>query len=236
MLFRTFLVWTVGFLLTVILFIPIPIATLFDRTGRAAHRIASVWTRVILFLGGVRVVVTGLEKIDRKRPYLLVANHQEAFDIPVILGHLPLQFKWISKKFAFKYPFVGWTMYMAGYIKLDRTNPRAAYRALEEAGEWLERGFSVFIFPEGGRSMADKVESFKRGPFLLGIKAGVPIVPISIRGTLDVLKKGVPWICPATVNIRIEEPVSTEGLEEKEARELMKRVEGIVKESFEKNG
>jgi 1-acyl-sn-glycerol-3-phosphate acyltransferase len=147
---------------------------------------------------------------------------------------LPAQFRWISKDRVFKFPVIGWTMSLAGYIKMDRSSARASYGALVEATEKLKKGTSILIFPEGSRSKGKHINKFKRGPFLLAIKAKTPIVPISINGTKNVLKSGWPWIHPEKIKIFIGAPIPTDDLEEKDAMVLKEKTYAIVSENFEK--
>lgn len=234
LLFRTLLAWIVGLFLTLLFFIPVPFIGILDRSGRVIHYIGSIWSGILLFLCGVKVEVEGLENLLKDMPQVLISNHQEAFDIPVLHAFLPIQYRWISKEQVFKIPIIGWTMSLAGYIKMDRSSSRTAYRALEDAAERLKDGISVLIFPEGTRSKSDHINDFKRGPFLIAIRSKVPIVPISIKGTHAIMRDGLPWIHPSKVKIFIGSPVSTDDLHEKEAAALKEDVFRIVSENFEK--
>jgi 1-acyl-sn-glycerol-3-phosphate acyltransferase len=234
LLLRTLLVWSVGLFLTVLFFIPVPLAALIDRSGNSVHLIGRIWSRLLIFLSGVRVEITGLNNLLSDKPYLLIANHQEALDIPVLQAMLPVQFRWISKERVFRFPIIGWTMSLAGYVRMDRTSSRASYAALVEATEKLKNGTSILIFPEGTRSKGNHINTFKRGPFLLAIRAETPIIPISINGTKNIIKSGWPWIHPEKVKVHIDSPIKTEGLEEKDALILKNKIQDIVCKNFKK--
>ena len=152
MLLRTLLFWSVGLFLTLLFFIPVPLVAIIDRSGNSIHIIGRIWSRILLFLCGVKVEIEGINNLIKNKPFLLISNHQEALDIPVLHAFLPAQFRWISKERVFRYPIIGWTMSLAGYVKMDRSSSRASYGALVEATEKLKKGTSILIFPEGSRS------------------------------------------------------------------------------------
>ncbi|MFQ5900498.1 MAG: lysophospholipid acyltransferase family protein [Thermodesulfobacteriota bacterium] len=234
MLLRTLFAWVVGLIVTIIVpLLIIPVA-IFDRSGRSGHYLVKIWARIIIFACGVSVEVKGAENLLDDGSQLLTSNHLEAFDIPVLQGFLPAQFRWVSKKNAFRYPFIGLAMYLSGYIKMDKTHPRAAYKSLQKIADKLKEGVSIIIFPEGTRSKRDSVGEFKRGPFLLAIRTKTPIIPISLRGTERIIERGWPWICPVKVKIFIDSPVYTDGLKDRDASILKNDVHEIISRNFEK--
>ena len=150
--------------------------SLVTRTGNPVHRVARTWSRSILAVSGIRVAVSGLERIDPARPYIFMSNHQSNFDIPVLLAHLPLQFRWLAKAELFKIPVFGRAMRGAGYISIDRADREAAFKSLGEAAETIRKGVAIMIFPEGTRSLDGTLKPFKKGGFVLAVDAGVPIL------------------------------------------------------------
>jgi 1-acyl-sn-glycerol-3-phosphate acyltransferase len=138
---------------------------------------------------------------------------------------LPLQFRWVSKESLFKIPVIGWTMSFAGYISIDRASATKSLRSLKRAAERIKGGTSVLIFPEGTRGPDRKLLPFKRGLFFLGTKSGVPLVPISISGTSNIMKDHSVWIKPTTVEVTIHEPIETSGIDD---AELMKRTREAI--------
>jgi 1-acyl-sn-glycerol-3-phosphate acyltransferase len=223
MFFRTFLVWIIGLPITLLLFICVLISHIFDRSGNSVHSIGVIGCRIVLFLSGVKVGVRGIENVP-EGPIVFASNHQGAFDILVLQSHIPTQFRWVSKESLFKIPIVGWSMSLAGYISIDRGRAALAYRSIEKAADRVRReGISVVMFPEGTRSTTGKLLPFKRGSFLLALKCGVPIVPVSIQGTRDIMKKGSVLIRSADVKIVVGRPIDVAGIEEAELTKIVRK-------------
>ncbi|WKZ33390.1 MAG: lysophospholipid acyltransferase family protein [Thermodesulfobacteriota bacterium] len=226
---RTLAVWLMGLPITIALFILVLFSLPFERQGRAVHSIGAFWSRVVLALSGVRVDVKGRENVPSGRPVIFVSNHQGAFDIPALQAFLPVQFRWVAKKSLFRIPVIGWSMSLAGYVGIDRDNPSEAMKNMDEASEKIRNGTSVLIFPEGTRSGSARLLPFKRGAFVLAKKSGVPVVPVAIDGTSDIMRRGGLLIRPSRVRIRIGSPVETGPLGEKELRNRMKKdIEGLL--------
>lgn len=197
-------------------------------TAPCVHRVARAWARSILAVSGVRVRVTGAERIGRAGGFVCMSNHQSNFDIPVLLGHLPVPFRWLAKAELFKIPVFGRAMRGAGYIPIERADRAAAIASLGQAGEVVRRGVPVVIFPEGTRSPDGTLMAFKKGGFVLAVQAGVPIVPVAIQGTFAIMPKNRLLIRPRPVTLAIGEPVAVAGygLHTKEA--LMDEVRGAL--------
>ncbi|HAG50724.1 MAG: hypothetical protein A2X87_07835 [Deltaproteobacteria bacterium GWC2_42_51] len=209
MLFRTLLVWIIGLPVTIFLFIFVLLSLIFDRSGNSIHRIGRLWGRILLFLSGVAIEIKGTENLLQGRPQILASNHQGAFDILALQAFIPMQFRWVAKKSLFKIPIVGWSMSLAGYVGIERERASSAYKSIEAAAERIKNGTSVLIFPEGTRSATGELLPFKRGGFLLAVKSGVPVIPISITGTKDIMKKGSVLINPGRIKIVIGRPIQT---------------------------
>jgi 1-acyl-sn-glycerol-3-phosphate acyltransferase len=202
--------------------------SLFTSSGNMAHRIGRVWGRSILAMSGVRVAVTGIGRITPGKPYIFMANHQSNLDIPVLLGHLPVQFRWLAKAELFRIPVFGQAMRGAGYISINRSDRKAALESLQLASEKVRGGLSILIFPEGTRSLNGSLKPFKKGGFVMAIGTGVPIVPVAVRGTYDIMPKGSVLIRPRGVQVAIGEPIATAGfsLDSKDA--LMEAVHNAI--------
>ena len=152
-----------------------------DPTGRLGYRIGSVWTWAILKIGGIRLRVRGLERLNPHRPYIFIANHQSYIDIPIMIQALPgFQLRWIAKKELIWVPLFGWALWCAKHILVDRFNFSKATASLKNAEERIRDGASVVIFPEGTRSAQGELLPFKRGGFVLAIKTQTPLVPVTI--------------------------------------------------------
>jgi 1-acyl-sn-glycerol-3-phosphate acyltransferase len=209
------------------------LASLFDRTGFTQHRIARVWARIILWVSGLQVEVEGLEKLAPGTGYVLVSNHLSLTDTPVIMAHLPLQFRFLAKQGLFRIPLLGGHLRRAGHLMVVRDNPRAGLKILSNAARLIaQRGVSVLIFPEGGRSETGTLQEFKAGAAYLAIKAGVPAVPIGVMGTRESLPMGSIIVRPARVKLAVGDPIPTSGLKPQDhARlntELWRKVAGLT--------
>ena len=178
------------------------------------------WAKVISAASGVKVRVEGLERLDRTRPYIFVANHQSQFDIFVLDGYFDIDFRWLAKKELFRIPFFGWAMLLAGSIPVDRSHGRQALKSLDAAAQRIAAGASVIIFPEGTRSQDGKLQPFKAGGMLLAIKSGVELVPVAIMGTREILPKGRLLARPGRVLIRVGQPVASRDFTTRQKQEL----------------
>jgi 1-acyl-sn-glycerol-3-phosphate acyltransferase len=206
------------------------VSSVFDRRGHFAHGCARAWSRWILTTTGVRVRVEGLERISPGTTYVFVSNHQSIYDIPVIFASLPLQLRIIAKQSLSKFPVLGWHLRRGGHLFVDRRHPDRAgilarWRAL------VTDGLSLIIFAEGTRSADGHVARFKAGSFLLAMQAGLPIVPLSVIGTRQVMPKGRLRTEPADVALVVHEPIQPPGTVEPtphDAKALAERVHAIV--------
>jgi 1-acyl-sn-glycerol-3-phosphate acyltransferase len=188
------------------------LVSLFDASGNAPHKIARIWSRILILVSGMRVSVDGLEKVPPSGGCVIASNHLSLMDTPLVLAHIPLQFRFLAKKGLFKVPFIGGHLRRAGHISIPREDPRGSLKAMAETARIIrERGVSALVFPEGGRSEGE-LQEFKDGAAYIAIKAGVPIVPVTIQGTREVLPMGSAVIRPGKVRLRIGDPIPTAGL------------------------
>jgi len=230
---RTIFVWTCIVIATLVLGVLTLVSYPLDRKGRIGHCCARMWGRVALLANRVKVKVEGLEKIKSKGPFIFMSNHQGSYDIFVLLGHLPFQFKWLVKKELFSIPFFGWAMSAAGYISLDRQGTRETVEAMNEAAQKIRDGMSVTIFPEGSRSPDGSIQPFKKGGFSLALKAKVPIVPISLSGSREIMPKDRLTASSGEIRIRIGDPIETEPYSMKDRNALMDKVSETISDNFE---
>lgn len=185
------------------------LVSLFDSGGRSQHRVARAWSRMLLRISGVKVYVEGLEKIAPAGSYVFAANHRSFMDIPVILPNIPVQFRFMANKNLFRIPFLGYHLHRAGHLPVNSSNSRESLKSMSEAAQTLDkRGISILIFPEGRRTEGE-LAPFKDGAAHIAIKAGVPLVPVSVSGTREVLPMGSPFVHGGEVRIRIGDPIST---------------------------
>jgi len=218
--------WTI--LATILFGTPAAILSFFRNTENVVHRIGRLWGRSILLMSRVPVTVRGMSHIDSTKPYIFMCNHQSNFDIPVLVGHLRTQFRWIAKAELFRIPILGRGMKGAGYIGIDRSDRESAIESINQAAGNIARGVSVMIFPEGTRSRDGRLRPFKKGGFILAVDAGVQIVPIVIRGTFPIMPKSGLRVRPGPVFIDVLEPVATEDYTRETKDELLVRIRQIM--------
>jgi 1-acyl-sn-glycerol-3-phosphate acyltransferase len=182
-------------------------------SGRFMMKTARLWARSLLLITGVRVKVEGLEKLTPGASYVFASNHLSYMDTPVILAHIPADFRFMAKSGLFKIPLLGTHLGQAGHIPVPRHDPRAAVKTMTLAANSIRsRNISLLIFPEGGRSHDGVLQPFKDGAAYIGIKAGVPIVPLAISGTREILAMHSATFHRGPVTLRIGDPISTDGL------------------------
>jgi 1-acyl-sn-glycerol-3-phosphate acyltransferase len=208
------------------------IAGLIDHSGRSGHLCARFWSRWCLRAASIRLAVTGLEQVPVEGPVIYMGNHQGNFDIHSLTLAIPRTFSWIAKEELFRIPIFGSAMERAGYIPLDRSDGRKALKSMRLAAERIAAGTSVVIFPEGTRTLDGSLLPFKRGAFLLAARAGVPIVPFTINGSMERNPRNRIELYPGTISVSFASPIPTEGVPE---RELMEQVRRAVAAGLEVN-
>jgi 1-acyl-sn-glycerol-3-phosphate acyltransferase len=156
--------------------------TLLDTSGRAYAFHARLWARLSLAMAGVKVDLCGVEHIP-DGPVIFMSNHQSNFDILALEATMPRRIYWVAKKELFAIPVFGPSMRRGGYIPLDRSDGRKALKSMDNAAGIIRTGKSVVMFPEGTRSKDRRLLPFKRGGFLLALRAGVPVMPVTINGS-----------------------------------------------------
>jgi 1-acyl-sn-glycerol-3-phosphate acyltransferase len=218
---------------TLVLGLLVLMLSFFVRSGNPMHKIARLWGRSILIVSRIKVCVTGLSNIDRSKSYIYMSNHQSNFDIPVLLGRLEVQFRWLAKSELFKIPIFGHAMRKVGYISIDRNNRESAFESLKMVARKIKNGVSVLIFPEGTRSRDGKIRPFKKGGFVVAIDSGIPIVPIVITGTRTIMTKGSLRINPGKVNMIIHPPIQTSQYTRETKGALMEKVRQVIDGSLE---
>ena len=205
------------------------IASLFDRSGNKQMAVARLWARILCRLAGVQLKIVGLEHIDPKANYIIASNHLSYMDTPVLLGHLPVDFRFMAKAGLFKIPFLGTHLASAGHLPVVNDNPRDGIKALNEGARLIAaRHISVLIFPEGGRAATGQLQAFRDGAFFLAIKSGAPVLPVALCGTFEMLPFGSGFMKPGPITMRIGAPVQTAGRHSKERIALSKQVRNEI--------
>jgi 1-acyl-sn-glycerol-3-phosphate acyltransferase len=171
--------------------------------------------------------VTGAIPDDPRRPYVVVANHESFVDI-LLISHLPFEMKWLSKSEFFKIPLLGWMMWLAGDIRLVRGDKKASAQALIDSRDRLSKNVSVMIFPEGTRSKSGELGEFRDGAFRIAIQTGLPIIPMAVLGTRDALIKHDWRFGSSRAEVRVLDPIPTEGLTKADVPALRDRTRAII--------
>ena len=193
----------------------------FDRTGELQHGCARWWNRMVALTIGARIRVHGTGHVQPGRPYVYMANHSSLIDTPALFAYLPYQFKIMAKKELFYVPFMGWHLWTSGNFPVDRSNARKTATSLRRVIEGVSAGKSLAVFPEGTRTPDGRLQEFKPGMFKIALRAGVPIVPVTIRGTFKLLPKTTLVPRPGRVDVFIGEPIDTAPFNDKRLPELI---------------
>lgn len=180
-----------------------------DRTGSVYDGIPRWWAKTLLFVAGVKVLVHGEEWIT-DAPHIVVGNHVSWFDVLASAAVLP-RGKYVAKAELFRVPVFGQAIRWIGMIEIERENRKAAFESLEHAAAKIRAGNPVVMFAEGTRGDDYALRPFKKGPFVLAITAGVPIVPMVIHGTIERMRRGSWKITPGTIEVTFLEPIPTAG-------------------------
>ncbi|PYP88992.1 MAG: hypothetical protein DMF61_04645 [Blastocatellia bacterium AA13] len=180
-----------------------------------------LFIRAGLFLVGIKVEVSGLDRLDPARTYLFTPNHQSFIEVPLLIAYLGRNPAYLAKKELFKYPIFGYGIGLIGIVPVDRGNSKTAVASAQLAAANLRKGKDYIVYPEGTRSRDGRLLPFKKGAFVMAIKAGAPIVPVTVSGCTAVMPKGEVKVYPATVRITIHDPIETKGCSREAAPELL---------------
>ncbi|MDR2928996.1 MAG: 1-acyl-sn-glycerol-3-phosphate acyltransferase [Cytophagaceae bacterium] len=166
------------------------------------------WGRVICYITPLRISVEGKENIEKGKSYVIAANHQTVWDIFLLYGFLPVDFKWVMKRELRKIPFVGYACLKMGHVFINRTSAKAALHSLDEAKRKLVNGTSILIFPEGTRSGQKEMRPFKRGAFKMAADLGLDILPVTVINSYKIFCPGFFNLLPARSGLKIHHPIS----------------------------
>jgi 1-acyl-sn-glycerol-3-phosphate acyltransferase len=208
--------------------------TLLDKSGRAYALHARWWARIALAMAGVRVTVRGTEHIPAG-PVIFMSNHQSSFDILALEANMPRRIFWIAKKELFDIPVFGPSMRRGGYIPLDRSDGRKALKSMDNAARIIREGKSVVMFPEGTRTKDGNLLPFKRGGFLLALRAGVPVMPVTINGSGRINPAGRIRLYRGAITITLHPPLAMpEDIPKAQAEtQMMEQVRSTISSALE---
>jgi 1-acyl-sn-glycerol-3-phosphate acyltransferase len=207
---RSLGVWLGISLSTVLFGVPAIFASFIPPRGDWFLLFARGWARTILKFSGVRVSVRHAERLSRRGPFIVVANHESYADVLVLLAKLPLQVRFLAKRGVFRVPVLGWSIRAAGFVPVDRGDRSRGYATVETALQRLGKGRSLVVFPEETRTRTGELSPFKKGAALLALKTGFPILPVGIAGTRHVLPRGAWNAAPGQVVVCVGEPLAGE--------------------------
>ncbi|MDF2672576.1 MAG: 1-acyl-sn-glycerol-3-phosphate acyltransferase [Clostridiales bacterium] len=229
------IIWFIYFWLYLIYLIPhMMMVRYYDRKGDIVKRDALVnqrvrlWARALVKLAGGKISVIGEENIPKDRSVVFISNHQGNFDIPILLGYINKPKAFIAKIETKKLPLISSWMREMKCVFMDRKDIRQSVQAINDGAEILREGYSLVIFPEGTRSKGENIGEFKHGSFKLATKAGVPIIPVTIKGSYKMMEQTKFIIRPGKVEIIISKPIETDNLTRDEIKELPDRVKGVI--------
>jgi 1-acyl-sn-glycerol-3-phosphate acyltransferase len=218
------------------------VSTIYHATGaivagifRVRHRVGGVydwagtdWARQILRAAGTPVHAVGLERIPPGEPVIYASNHSSMFDIWALFATLPGSVRFVAKRELFRIPLLGPAMRAAGHVPIDRTVKARAFEAYDDAARIIKRGLSPVVFPEGTRSRTGELLPFKNAPFALAIAAQVPIVPVYVHHTFEILPKGAWRLRPRPIRLLVGAPIPTAGLSAEDREALRERVRAAI--------
>ncbi len=208
-----------------------------DRQGEMYHGVARRWATVLLRIFDVKVHVSGMENVERGKTYVYVSNHASMFDIPAVIAGIPEEIRIVFKKELSYVPIWGWSLAVGHYIAIDRFSAKDAMKSLDAAAEKIRQGASVLLFAEGTRTRTGKLQPFKRGAFTLACKAGIPIVPLTINNSFNILPKGSLRIRPADMTLIVDKPIATAGIENRgDELKLMESVRAVIAGHYVEQG
>lgn len=221
---------------TLLLGIPALISTLFDRTGRIPYRIGQAWARFILWANGVRIKVEGLENIDKKKSYVFISNHQSNLDGLAIGTTLPSPLRFVIKKSLLKIPIMGQAFKLGRMIVIDRSDHAKAIETINRYARELRNGISALFFGEGHRTRDGRLQPFKKGGVMFSITSKLPVVPITIINSFNLLPSGSLHINKGTIRIIIGTAISTRDYCVENADMLLEKVRTIIADNLSKYG
>jgi 1-acyl-sn-glycerol-3-phosphate acyltransferase len=233
-MFRAFLTTLVTLAYVFVMGPPVLIYAAITGNGDPVYKVGILGARMALWLAGARLEIHGRDRIPRGRPVVFMANHQSNCDPPALLVSLPPVLVMVKKEF-YRVPVIGRGMVACGFICVDRRNREQALEAVEKGVAALKAGKSFLVYPEGTRSLDGRLQSFKKGVFVMALKAGAPIVPISVSGSNKIMPKGKFVMRPGRVRITFHEPVPTEGLRVEDRQVIIDRVRQAILAGLEKD-
>lgn len=224
------LILLIFIVIVAVLFIPIILLCYILRRSRPLSLIGKWVLRMARVILGIRLEVSGIEGIEKRKAYIFMSNHMSIIDGPLLFMLIPQSLRIIIKKEAFRIPIIAQAMRQVGFIPVDRKRLKGGKESIDRASRMIrEKGVSFLIFPEGTRSRDGGLQPFKRGGFFLALDSQVDIFPVTIKGTYEMMPKGSFFIKKGTVRVAFHPPVSVEGFNLQNRSLLVAKVRDIIK-------
>ena len=203
-----------------------------DENGRQQHALARIWARVLLRVALSPVTLEHAERLPVGQAAVYASNHLSYYDTPVLYAKLPFQFRILAKAPLWKVPFIGWYLERSGQVPIDQSSSRAGVVSLARGAKTLQSGMPMVIFPEGGRAFNGELQAMAAGAAWMAIKAQVPVVPLTLVGTYELLPIHVYALRPRPLKLIVGEPISTVGMSTRDAEALTERLRAVIHETY----
>jgi 1-acyl-sn-glycerol-3-phosphate acyltransferase len=211
------------------------ICGLWDKSGRQQHAIAHLWARTLLLISLSPVTIVGREKLHEYETAVYACNHLSYMDTPVLFAKLPFQFRILAKQGLWKVPFIGWYLNRSGQVPVDNNSARSLVASLNRGVATLKHGLPLVLFPEGGRTATGQLQAMMSGCAYMAIKAQVPLVPLTLVGTYELLPIHVYALHPRPLYIIVGDPIPTTGLTTRDADALTQRLYAAISDTYMKH-
>ena len=205
---------------------------LWDKSGRQQHAIAQAWAKVLLHISMSPVELVGREKLHLHEVAVYASNHLSYYDTPVLFAKLPFQFRILAKQALWKVPFIGWYLNRSGQVAVDQSSARSAVASLSRGIATLKSGVPLVLFPEGGRAADGHTKTFLSGCAFMAIKAGVPLVPLTLVGTYELLPIHTYHLMPRPLKVIVGDPISTEGMTTRDADAMTQQLFQVITATY----
>lgn len=208
------------------------LCSLWDKSGRQQHAIAQFWAKLMVGISLSPVKIVHPENLQTGRAAVYASNHLSYMDTPVLFASLPFQFRILANHYLFRAPFIGWHLTRSGQVPIDQSNMRSQVAGLMRGVATLKSGLPLLIFPDGGRSSDGHIHRFLAGAAFMAIKAQVPVVPLALIGTYELLPMHTYHLAPRPVMVVACKPIETTGMTTRDADALTQRMLDTIAEEY----
>ena len=208
------------------------ISSLWDKSGRQQHAVARLWAKIMTRLALTHVKIVHAERLHGDGPSVFACNHLSYMDTPVLFASLPFQFRILANHYLFKYPFVGWHLTRSGQVPINQSSLRSQVAGLMRGVATLKAGMPLLIFPDGSRSPDGHIRQFLSGAAFMAIKAQVPLVPLALIGTYELLPMHTYHITPRPVMLIVCDSIPTKGLTTHDAEKLTQTMLDVIAQEY----